>query len=122
MMLKLMATKKHNTIVIAVSIIISAAILITALNKGKTRRHIESRVFQLNNGSGWGYDILVNDSIVIHQESIPVLQHEKPFPDKEKAQKTADIVVQKMKNGEHLTLTKTDIDKILGADGNSNNQ
>lgn len=115
-----MATKKHNNIIIGASVIISAAIWIITLNNHRDERRIESRAFQTTNG--WGYDILVNDSILIHQESIPVFQKQQPFANKDQAEKTAALVVQKLKTGQHPTLTKFDLDKILGSNETNNRQ
>jgi len=114
-----MGTKKHNIIVITLSVIISAAIwMITMKNHNPTR--IESRTFQIANG--WGYDILVNDSILIHQESIPVLQANQVFTNKKQAQQTAELVIQKLKKGQHPTLTKFDLDKILRSNETNDNR
>ncbi|MBS1576424.1 MAG: DUF4907 domain-containing protein [Bacteroidetes bacterium] len=90
------------------------------MNKSHDQRRIESRAFQTTNG--WGYDILVNDSILIHQESIPVFQKQQPFANKEQAEKTAALVIQKLKTGQHPTLTKFDLDKILGPNETNNGQ
>ena len=114
-----MGTKKHNIIIITISVIISAAIWVITMKNHDPKR-IESRTFKVANG--WGYDILVNDSILIHQESIPVLQANQVFKNKEQAEQTAELVVQKLKKGQHPTLTKFDLDKILRPNETSDNQ
>ncbi|MES1220694.1 MAG: DUF4907 domain-containing protein [Bacteroidota bacterium] len=114
-----MGTKKHNIIIITASVIVSAAIWIITM-KSHSPQHIDSRVFKVVNG--WGYDILVNDSIMIHQESIPVVQNHQPFARKEQAEKTARLIIQKIKTGQHPTLTKFDLDKILRSDEPNNEQ
>src|SRR4051812_6039531 len=114
-----MATKRHNIIVIALSVIISAFIWIITM-KNPSPKHFESRTFKIANG--WGYDILVNDSILIHQESIPVLQANQVFVNKAQAEQTARLVIQKLKNGQHPTLTKFDLDKILRPNEPGNNE
>jgi hypothetical protein len=116
-----MEIKKHNIIVLGASVIISAAIIIITLNNNHgNQRRIEGRAFKTTNG--WGYDILVNDSILIHQESIPVLQKNHPFANKDQAEKTAALVIQKIKTGQHPTLTKFDLDKIMRSDEPNNRQ
>jgi len=114
-----MGTKKHNIIIITASVIISAAIWVITM-KNHSPQRIESRVFKLVNG--WGYDILVNDTILIHQESVPVVQNEQPFLNKDQAEKTAALVIQKIKTGQHPTLTKFDLDKIMRSDEPDNKQ
>ncbi|MES1218671.1 MAG: DUF4907 domain-containing protein [Bacteroidota bacterium] len=112
-----METKKQNAIIIGAAVIISACIWIFT-TKSQDPQHIKSRVFKVTNG--WGYDVLVNDTIVIHQESVPVLQHKLVFEQKEQAEKTAQLVVKKLKSGSPPTLTKFDLEKILGPDETSN--
>jgi hypothetical protein len=48
----------------------------------------------------WGYDILVNNKLTIHQPSIPSLPGNEGFKSKKNAEKIAKLVVKKMKNGE----------------------
>lgn len=48
----------------------------------------------------WGYDILVNDKLTIHQPSIPSLPGNEGFKTKEGAEKVAKLVIKKMKKGE----------------------
>jgi hypothetical protein len=48
----------------------------------------------------WGYDILVNNKLTIHQPSIPSQPGNEGFKTKESAEKVAKLVIQKMKKGE----------------------
>jgi hypothetical protein len=48
----------------------------------------------------WGYDILVDNKLTIHQPSIPSLPGNKGFKTREGAEKVAKLVIQKMKKGE----------------------
>jgi hypothetical protein len=48
----------------------------------------------------WGYDILVNNKLTIHQPSIPSLPGNEGFKTKESAEKVAKLVIKKMKKGE----------------------
>ena len=48
----------------------------------------------------WGYDILVNNKLTIHQPSIPSLPGNEGFKTKEGAEKVARLVIKKMKKGE----------------------
>jgi hypothetical protein len=114
-----METKTQNIIIITASVIISAAIWIITM-KNHPQQHFESRVFKVVNG--WGYDILVNDSIVIHQESVPAIQTQQAFAKKDQAEKTARLVIQKLKDGQHPTLTKFDLEKILRPDETNDNR
>lgn len=48
----------------------------------------------------WGYDILVNDRLLIHQLTKPSLPGNKGFATKTQAQKVADLVIEKIRKGE----------------------
>lgn len=105
-----METKKHNTVILSSSVLI-AIIIAVGIIKSRDSNRFESRVFKVVNG--WGYDILVNDTVVIHQESVPVMENQQPFVKKEDAIQTAELVIQKLKNGEPPSLTKFDLEKII---------
>lgn len=49
--------------------------------------------------TGWGYQILEDGKLAIDQKHIPAIQGYKGFDSKEKAEKTAEFVVDKMKKG-----------------------
>lgn len=114
-----METKTQNILIIGVAVIISAGIWIVTA-KSHNPQHFESRVFKVMNG--WGYDVLVNDTVIIHQESVPVLQKQQAFSQKDQAEKTAKLVIQKLKSGTLPTLTKFDLEKILGPDETNNDR
>lgn len=48
----------------------------------------------------WGYDILVESKLMIHQPAIPGIPGNEGFKTKKAAQKVADLVVNKIKKGE----------------------
>jgi hypothetical protein len=48
----------------------------------------------------WGYDILVNNKLTIHQPSVPAMPGNEGFKTKEGAEKVARLVIKKMKKGE----------------------
>jgi hypothetical protein len=52
----------------------------------------------LNPKSGFGYNILVDGAIFIHQNSIPSIQGNKAFSSKEKAELVANLMVNKLQN------------------------
>lgn len=107
-----MATKQHNRIIIGLSILIAAVILITRWHSSSNRPHrITSEVHKVVNG--WGYDILVDDKILIRQESIPVLQQQQAFATPIQAEKTARLVIQKLQAGQHPALSTFDLEKVL---------
>ena len=61
----------------------------------------------------WGYDILVDKRVKIHQPSIPALPGNEGFTTREKAEKVARLVIKKMKNGESLPgITKEELKNL----------
>ena len=56
--------------------------------------------------NGWGYDILANNKIVIHQPVIPGVPGAVGFATQQEAQIIAGIVIEKIKSGEQPTITR----------------
>lgn len=101
----------YNNAVIPVAIVISAAIWLITLNKRDIKNnHITAKVFEGFNG--WGYDILVGDSLLIHQESVPSISGKAGFQKKEQAEQTAELIIYKIKKGKFPTVTALEIEKI----------
>ncbi len=68
----------------------------------------------INNGkTGFGYDILDQNRIIIHQPSVPGLQGNKGFSTKEDAAKVARLVIKKInKNIMPPTITQQDFKSL----------
>ncbi|MGZ5219194.1 MAG: DUF4907 domain-containing protein [Chitinophagaceae bacterium] len=109
-------TKRYNITVIALSLTISAGIWILTLNKEHTNKknHFAARIF--GGPNGWGYDILVNDSLFIRQETIPVLNGSKGFAKKELAEQAAELIINKMKRNQHPAVTTFELQQICPLD------
>ncbi len=113
-------TDKQHIVIILVSLFISAGIWITAAVTEKEKTDITSTVFQV--GHGWGYDILVNDSLFIRQESVPVISYGKGFPRRQQAEAAAALVISKLSGKKMPTLTRPEIEKILESDTLNNDR
>jgi hypothetical protein len=102
---------RHNIIVIIAAAIISAAIWIFTLNRHPAKQQgLVAKVFK--GPDGWGYDILVKDTLFIHQEHIPVIAAKKGFAEKQQAEEAASLVLQKIQQNKIPSLTKLDIEHI----------
>lgn len=55
-------------------------------------------VDSLNPKLGFGYNILIDGTLFIHQNSIPSLPGNTAFPSQEKAELVANLVIHKLKN------------------------
>ena len=63
--------------------------------------------------SGWGYDILNNNKLVIHQPTIPGQPGIVGFPSQEQAHRVGKWVVEKMQQTEAMpTLTNEDLRQL----------
>jgi len=51
-----------------------------------------------NGNRGWGYDIMVDGKIYIHQPNIPAIMGNNGFSSEEDAQEVGDFIIQKLKN------------------------
>lgn len=52
-----------------------------------------------NNGStGWGYDILINGQLYIHQPNIPAVMGNNGFSSEEKAREAGELIISKIRN------------------------
>ena len=67
---------------------------IILISCGKKSNDLEINVTKQN--SGYGYQILKKQKIIINQPFIPAIEGEKTFKNKEDAQKTADLVMNKI--------------------------
>ena len=106
-----MAIKNYNIIVIALSVAISVTIIISPCNKYRNYSSYESLVYPVK--EGWGYDILVKDTVFIHQESVPALEGNKPFIKREHAAEAARQLISKLKKGESPSFSRSEIKRII---------
>jgi hypothetical protein len=106
-MQKILTTIKHSSIVLAISIAIAVAIPLFYLAHQKK---IDYKTFHTTNG--WGYDILVNKKLLIHQECIPVMPDKKGFATEESAKAVARMVVRKLKNNQQPTVTYDELTQM----------
>ena len=77
--------------------------------KSANDRMLKVESVPLHNASGWGYEILVDHKIFIHQEYIPSVAGKNAFLTKEDAMKTAGLVIEKLVKGEQPAITKNDL-------------
>ena len=64
---------------------------------------------------GWGYNIIVNDTIVIHQHIMPAVPTSHGFTTEKQAALAAEIIVTKLINKQLPAITTTELSNILAA-------
>ena len=102
---------KHSLIVLLISIAASVAIWLNAFHKKRNTSSVKALTFHAV--EGWGYDILVDDTLFIHQANIPCLNGKQGFAKKEHAEKTASLIINKIENGKSPVVTIFELQKII---------
>lgn len=66
-----------------------------------------------SNGHGYGYDIVVNNAVFVHQPFIPCVPGNRSFKTKADAKKVALLVIEKIRQGMMPpSVTKADLEKL----------
>lgn len=107
---KLTTIKRHNIFVVGVSLLIAASFWIIP-SRGNRDIIFSYKIFSSN--GGWGYDILVNDSVKIHQDFIPATAEKKAFPGEAQAIAAAELVIKKLKTGSNPSISPEELQTIL---------
>jgi len=73
--------------------------------------------------TGWGYNILVNDKIFIHQVTVPALPVQGGFEHQWQAKNTAHLIITKLKARQLPTLSMFEVNQAMSrADNKNDNQ
>lgn len=107
---KLTTIKRHNIFVVGVSLLIAASFWIIPL-RGNRDISLTYKIFHSN--GGWGYDILVNDSVKIHQDFMPAHAEKKAFPGQDQAVAAAKLVIKKLKAGKSPAISPDELQTII---------
>lgn len=84
------------------------------IDRKNTPGSITVETFRLDSLKGWGYEIVVDKRIYIHQEYIPALAGNRVFLSREDALKTGNRVKEKLAAGKSPTLSKEEVLTLLG--------
>jgi hypothetical protein len=98
---------------LTILIVIVPVVLLTFLlpeKEQKTQSKLNTQTFKTN--SGWGYNVLINNKIYIHQEFIPAVKGNQAFKSKKDAEKVANLVIIKMKKGVLPSIKKNELDSL----------
>lgn len=66
-----------------------------ATNTGSTSSRYHAQYYY-NDTLGWGYDILENETVLIHQPHIPAIQGNRGFKSEYDAERVAEKVIEKL--------------------------
>lgn len=76
------------------------------------KKHSNLQIKITKQDLGYGYQILKNQKILINQPYIPAIQGEKKFKYEKDAQKTADLVVVKIKKKSFPKISIHELDSM----------
>jgi hypothetical protein len=96
-MMTMTISKKHKLVLLAALIFAAGSTFFLLVVKPAPKEGIYYNVFKSENG--WGYDVLVNETIIIHQPFVPGKEGVNGFSTKEEAGADAQTVIEKLKSG-----------------------
>jgi Domain of unknown function (DUF4907) len=67
----------------------------------------------INSEQGWGYNILYNNKLIIHQPYMPAKNGQFAFQNKYDAKKTGQLVVKKLQNCQSPRVRIDELDSII---------
>ena len=76
----------------------------------KSKIPLQSEIFPV--GDGYGYQIDLEDRVLIKQEYIPILEGKRPFSTTEDAERTANKVISKLLKKESPILTISELKEL----------
>lgn len=112
-----MKTTKLYIVVTAIFIVLAALVVLQSYMKHNTKEVVQSTNYSINlfcvdSGNGWGYDILENDKVIIHQDIIPAITESKPFLSMLEAKKVATLVIEKLEKKQKPYISIAELKKL----------
>lgn len=90
--------KKHKVILLAALLFAAGSTVFMLAFRKTAKPPLSFNCFKTE--QGWGYDVMANDSIIIHQPFIPGEPGGAGFGNEQQAVVAARIVIEKIKSGE----------------------
>lgn len=93
-------SKKHILVLLAAILIAAGStIFLLVVQPATSPKGLSYNCYKTDRG--WGYDVLVNDRIIIHQPFVPGKEGLNGFSTEKEAGIDAQTVIEKIKSGEH---------------------
>src|SRR5438874_346400 len=97
-----MTIKRSHIFILLAACLIAAGssfymLSVSGQKKHVLRNQLSYKCFKTE--QGWGYDILVDHRILIHQPFVPGIAGRTPFSNNQQADSAAQIVIEKIKSG-----------------------
>ena len=99
-MMTMTISKTHKLVLLAACLIAAGStFFLLVIKKSAPKQGIHYNVFKTENG--WGYDVLVNEQVIIHQPFVPGKPGINGFNTSNEAATDAKSVIETIKSGEH---------------------
>jgi hypothetical protein len=112
-----MKTTKLYILITAIFIVLAALVVLQAYIKHNSSSVNQSPKYSINlfyveSGKGWGYDILENDKVIIHQDIIPAITDSRPFLSMLEAKKIGTLVIEKLEKQQKPYISIAELKKL----------
>ncbi len=87
-------------------------LLIGGLLLFSCHQNLKTKLETFQTEKGWGYVVKKNGQVFINQDIIPSVSGNQSFSTKEDAEKTGHLVLKKINNGQHLSVTVNELDSL----------
>jgi hypothetical protein len=101
-------TKGKGAVISALSVLIFISVISCTVQG----HHYKITTFKSENG--WGYDVVHNGKVYIHQPFMPVIEGNVPFEKRKYAREAAKIVVKKLRENKPPSITMEELKSITG--------
>ena len=111
-MIRIMPMIKKNTVIWLVSalmLVAGSGILYYRKNQQAVNDLLPVGLHAIKIADGWGYEVLVDKKIYIHQDCIPAISSFKRFSSEAEALQIGQKVVEKIKQGHKPSITEQDL-------------
>jgi hypothetical protein len=110
--MKIPTIKKSHKLVLLAACLFAAGstVFMLALKPAAPKNTMSYHCFKTERG--WGYDVLINETILIHQPFIPELSGYVGYNSEQQAADSARIVIEKIKSGEIPLLSRQQLQRL----------
>lgn len=104
-------TKRYRLVLLAAvsMFLFAAAVLFIKNNRQAGNEMLSVDLHAVKINEGWGYEVLVDRKVFIHQDCIPAIPSFKKFSSKEDALVIGSRVVEKLKKGQQPSVSLQEI-------------
>lgn len=105
-------TTKQYLIGIITALLACSAVIFFILNRDHPADKIFLKAVPVKTPSGWGYDIMADKKIYIHQDYMPAVPGKRGFKSSADALLVGNRVIQKISRNELPSVTEKDLEEL----------